>query len=167
MVKRPQKPCRRGKIMGGMMIKSLFTWWNRQTLNTRFYTWRKGVLVGDDAQGNVFYQTRDGKRRWVIFAGECEASRVGADWHGWLHHTLPSHRQNARCPSRIGKNRIKKIRAERRVRIIQTARCVRVRVRLRLGMRLGRLTRNKLIIERKPPCLTPFPKQRLARLSSP
>ena len=74
--------------MGGMMIKSLFTWWNRQTLNTRFYTWRKGVLVGDDAQGNVFYQTRDGKRRWVIFAGECEASRVGADWHGWLHHTF-------------------------------------------------------------------------------
>jgi NADH:ubiquinone oxidoreductase subunit len=69
-------------------LKSLFTWWNSQTLNTRFYTWRKGVRVGDDEQGNVYYETRDAKRRWVIFNGEAEASRVNADWHGWLHHTF-------------------------------------------------------------------------------
>ncbi len=62
-------------------------WWDRQTLNTQFYTWRKGVKVGEDPQGNVFYRTRDGKRRWVIYNGECEASKVNADWHGWLHHT--------------------------------------------------------------------------------
>ena len=69
-------------------LKSLFTWWNSQTLNTRLYTWRKGVRVGDDAQGNIYYETRDGKRRCVIFNGEAEASRVNADWHGWLHHTF-------------------------------------------------------------------------------
>ena len=63
------------------------TWWNTATFNTQLYTWRKGVKVGEDDQGNVFYQTRDGKRRWVIFNGECEASRVSPDWHGWLHHT--------------------------------------------------------------------------------
>ena len=63
------------------------TWWNGQTLNTQFYTWRKGVKVGEDEQGNMFYQTRDEKRRWVIFNGECDASRVSPDWHGWLHHT--------------------------------------------------------------------------------
>ena len=68
-------------------IKRLFTWWNGQTLNTQFHTWLKGVRVGEDDEGNVFYQTRDGKRRWVIFNGECEASRVSPDWHGWLHHT--------------------------------------------------------------------------------
>ena len=34
------------------------------------------------------FETRDGKRRWVIFNGEAEASRVGPDWHGWLHHTF-------------------------------------------------------------------------------
>jgi len=68
------------------MLRSA-TWWNGQTLNTQLYTWRKGERVGEDDQGNIFYQSRDGKRRWVIFNGETEASRVGADWHGWLHHT--------------------------------------------------------------------------------
>ena len=65
----------------------LVTWWNGQTVGTQLYTWRKGQKVGEDAQGNVFYQSRDGKRRWVIFNGEAEASRISPDWHGWLHHT--------------------------------------------------------------------------------
>ncbi len=63
------------------------TWWNGQTLNTQLWTWRKGVKVGEDAQGNRFYETRDGKRRWVIFNGDVEASRIDPDWHGWLHRT--------------------------------------------------------------------------------
>ena len=63
------------------------TWWNGQTLNTQFYTWRKGEKVGEDEVGNIYYQTSDRKRRWVIFNGEAEASRVSPDWHGWLHHT--------------------------------------------------------------------------------
>ena len=69
-------------------INRIFTWWNGQTLNTQLYTWRKGQRVGEDEQGNVYYQTRDGKRRWVIFNGEAEASRVSPSWHGWLHHTF-------------------------------------------------------------------------------
>jgi len=64
------------------------TWWNGATLNTQFHTWRKGIRVGEDAEGNVFYRDRDDKRRWVIFNGEAEASRVSPDWHGWLHHTF-------------------------------------------------------------------------------
>ncbi|WP_420860684.1 NADH:ubiquinone oxidoreductase subunit NDUFA12 [Algirhabdus cladophorae] len=68
-------------------VKRAVAWWDSQTLNTQLYTWRKGVRVGEDEQGNVFYQTRDEKRRWVIFSGEAEASRVSPDWHGWLHHT--------------------------------------------------------------------------------
>lgn len=64
------------------------TWWNGQTLNTQLHTWRRGVKVGEDAQGNRFYTTKDGKRRWVIFNGEIEASRISPDWHGWLHHTF-------------------------------------------------------------------------------
>ena len=68
-------------------LKRLVTWWNGQTLGTQLYTSRKGVKVGEDGQGNVYYQTRDGKRRWVIYKGEAEASRVSPDWHGWLHHT--------------------------------------------------------------------------------
>lgn len=63
------------------------TWWNGSTLNTAIYTRRHGQKVGEDKQGNIFYQTKDGKRRWVMFNGEAEASRIDADWHGWLHHT--------------------------------------------------------------------------------
>ena len=69
-------------------LNSLVTWWNSQTLNTRLHTWKNGVKVGEDEQGNIYYTTRDSKRRWVIFNGEAEASRVNADWHGWLHHTF-------------------------------------------------------------------------------
>lgn len=68
-------------------LLSFLTWWNSETLNTRFFTWRKGVKVGEDNEGNIYYQSRDGKRRWVIYNGEMEASRVPTDWHGWLHHT--------------------------------------------------------------------------------
>ena len=65
----------------------LLTWWNGQTLGTQLFTARKGVKVGEDEQGNAYYETRDGKRRWVIYDGEMEASRISPDWHGWLHHT--------------------------------------------------------------------------------
>lgn len=64
------------------------TWWNGSTLNTQLYTKRHGTKVGEDDQGNVYFQTADGKRRWVMFNGDVEASRVNADWHGWLHHTF-------------------------------------------------------------------------------
>ena len=81
------------------------TWWNGQTFNTQIYTWLKGVKVGEDAQGNIYYRDRQDRRRWVIFDGECEASRVGADWHGWLHHTfkdpptmVPLHRKDWEKP---------------------------------------------------------------------
>lgn len=65
----------------------LLTWWNGQTLGTQLHTWRKGIRVGEDAQGNLFYRNAKGDRRWVIFNGEIEASRIDPDWHGWLHHT--------------------------------------------------------------------------------
>ena len=65
----------------------LLTWWTSQTLGTQIFTWRRGQKVGEDDQGNVFYQTADGKRRWVIYNGESEASRIAPDWHGWLHFT--------------------------------------------------------------------------------
>ncbi len=71
----------------GKSLLRAVTWWNGQTLNTQLWSWRKGVKVGEDAAGNRFFQTRDGKRRWVMFNGQPEASRVSPEWHGWLHHT--------------------------------------------------------------------------------
>jgi NADH:ubiquinone oxidoreductase subunit len=70
------------------LLNRFFTWWNGQTIGTALYTRRNGQRVGEDGQGNVYYQTADGKRRWVIYNGESEASRVPPDWHGWLHHTF-------------------------------------------------------------------------------
>ena len=75
-------------------LLQLLTWWSGQTLNTRFHTWRKGERVGEDEQGNVYYRTRGGaidpvlgfERRWVIYNGESEASKVPPGWYGWLHH---------------------------------------------------------------------------------
>jgi len=68
----------------------LFTWWNGQTLNTRFNTWRKGTEVGTDELGNVYYEggnDSEGRtRRWVIYSGVSEASQIPPGWHGWMHH---------------------------------------------------------------------------------
>lgn len=68
-------------------LLSFLTWWNSETLNTRYFTWRKGVRVGEDEQGNVYYRSRDDRKRWAIFNGEMEGSRIPPGWSGWLHHT--------------------------------------------------------------------------------
>ncbi|SEQ87251.1 NADH:ubiquinone oxidoreductase subunit [Faunimonas pinastri] len=60
------------------------TWWNGQTIGTRFYTWRKGQLVGTDEAGNSYYQDPSIGRRWVIYSGEVEASRIPPGWYGWM-----------------------------------------------------------------------------------
>lgn len=70
------------------------------TIGTRIMTWFRGELVGSDDFGNRYFRdktrravARGGGRfsrekRWVIFAGEAEASRVPPEWHAWLHHTI-------------------------------------------------------------------------------
>ena len=73
------------------ILNTLFravTWWEGATLNTLLYTRRNGTKVGEDEHGNIFYSADGGKKRWVIYNGEAEASRVDPDWHGWLHHTF-------------------------------------------------------------------------------
>lgn len=77
-----------------LFLKQLFTWWNGQTLNTRFYTWRKGELVGTDQAGNRYYRAKSAlpesipERRWVVYNGYSEASAVPPGWHGWMHHRV-------------------------------------------------------------------------------
>ncbi len=74
----------------------IFTWWNSATWGTWLWTWLHGEHVGTDEQGNRYYRTRGGKvdvgfqfqRRWVIYNGLAEPSRVPPSWHGWLHHTV-------------------------------------------------------------------------------
>ncbi len=78
------------------LLKLIFTWWNGATIGTLFHTWRTGELVGSDEFGNRYYQTKGGLkdpalgfvRRWVIYNGEAEASRIPPGWYGWIHHKL-------------------------------------------------------------------------------
>ena len=62
-------------------------------IGTRIYTALNGLQVGEDDQGNRYYVERhepQGRRRkrWVIYNGEREASRVPPEWHGWLHYMV-------------------------------------------------------------------------------
>ena len=66
----------------------LFVWWRDATPGTFVTTRYSGQRVGEDSFGNRYFQTKDSKRRWVIYAGTVEASRVPPEWHGWLHHTF-------------------------------------------------------------------------------
>lgn len=68
-------------------VLNAITWWNGATINTKIFTARHGVKVGEDAQGNIYYRNHDDTKRWVMYDGEPEASRVSPDWHGWLHYT--------------------------------------------------------------------------------
>lgn len=73
------------------MLKKIFTWWDGATIGTLLFSRRHGTRVGTDALGNIYYEggsTTDGrKRRWVIYNGPNDASRVAPEWHGWLHHS--------------------------------------------------------------------------------
>jgi NADH:ubiquinone oxidoreductase subunit len=88
-------PSNRPDLMKQFFLK-VFTWWNSETFGTQLWTWRFGELVGTDEQGNRYYRTKGRKidptlgfeRRWVIYNGLAEASRIPPDWHGWMHHTV-------------------------------------------------------------------------------
>ncbi|WP_455478533.1 NADH:ubiquinone oxidoreductase subunit NDUFA12 [Bartonella sp. B10] len=71
-------------------FKQVFTWWNGNTINTRFFTWCNGKRIGEDQFGNVYYEGgyhKDGyPRRWVIYKDYSEASFIPPGWHGWIHH---------------------------------------------------------------------------------
>jgi NADH:ubiquinone oxidoreductase subunit len=64
------------------------------SFGTRLYTWLYGQQVGSDSAGNRYYRDRRGvqrwrrEKRWVLYNGAPEASRVPPEWHAWLHSTV-------------------------------------------------------------------------------
>jgi NADH:ubiquinone oxidoreductase subunit len=83
----------------GFRFVELFAWWTGNTIGTRFTLWKAGASrVGEDAFGNVYYRAPgrfagERERRWVIYAGEADGSKVPPGWHGWLAYrtdTAPS-----------------------------------------------------------------------------
>ena len=81
------------------MLDKIFSWWSGATIGTLFTVHRRGRLIGTDEFGNRYFESRDTssydgrRRRWVLYKGYADASKVPPDWHGWLHYTfdeLPS-----------------------------------------------------------------------------
>ena len=52
-----------------------------------------GKFVGKDSFGNKYYESKNGKR-WVIYSGEIDASKIPVEWYSWVHFT----------PNKIEKN---------------------------------------------------------------
>ena len=63
------------------------------TAITHVLTWLRGEQVGMNSEGNKYYHERRvptdrSRRRWVVYQGADEASRVPPVWHAWLHCTV-------------------------------------------------------------------------------
>ena len=73
------------RLMG--LLAKIFTWWDGATIGTLLFSARYGRKVGEDDQGNRYFESRNDTRRWVLYHGANDASRVPPEWHGWLHHS--------------------------------------------------------------------------------
>ncbi len=65
-------------------------------IGTVLYTIFNGKLVGKDEFGNRYFERRsfpvqigrrNTKRRWVLYNGKAEPTKIPPYWHGWMHHT--------------------------------------------------------------------------------
>jgi NADH:ubiquinone oxidoreductase subunit len=93
------------------ILSKLFIWWDGATFGTMLDNARNGERVGTDAQGNAYFRAKKPfpkghpragqERRWVIYAGPNDASRVPPEWHGWLHSTFDGIPESFLPPARI------------------------------------------------------------------
>ena len=63
------------------------------SIGTKIYTFFYGNFVGKDEKGNKYYSNHKdfsniNAKRWVIFNGEIEATKIPAHWHAWLHKSI-------------------------------------------------------------------------------
>ncbi len=63
------------------------------SLGTFIYTIFYGNFVGEDNYQNKYYCNKKNfkdllAKRWVIFKGDIEASKVPPHWHAWLHKSV-------------------------------------------------------------------------------
>jgi len=69
-------------------LKQIFTWWDGATIGTSLHIRRNGRQVGTDHLGNIYYAAKKGGRRFVIYNGPNDASRIPPEWFSWLHHQI-------------------------------------------------------------------------------
>ena len=68
--------------------------------------------MGKDNSGNKYYQNSKGKR-WVIYNGEINASKIESDWYQWMHYQIDTNPSKIKVSKKFsGKNLILKIKQE-------------------------------------------------------
>tara|TARA_B100000963_G_C22567926_1_gene644631 strand:+ start:115 stop:471 length:357 start_codon:yes stop_codon:yes gene_type:complete len=67
-------------------LRQIFTWWNHQTIGTMIQTVLFGKFQGKDSFGNKYYESKQGKR-WIIYNGEVDSSKIPNEWFSWMHYT--------------------------------------------------------------------------------
>ncbi|MEE4154604.1 MAG: NADH:ubiquinone oxidoreductase subunit NDUFA12 [Erythrobacter sp.] len=96
------------------LLGKIFTWWDGATLGTHLWAARNGgEHVGTDGAGNRYYRKArnsagpstgsytQAEKRWVIYNGPNDASRVPSEWHGWLHGSFDDVPESHLPPPRI------------------------------------------------------------------
>ena len=79
----------------------IFTWWNGATVGTALWTRLNGDEVGRDDAGNLYYASKgDRPKRWVIYNGNNDGSRVPPEWQAWLRGTIDDLPDKALPPRR-------------------------------------------------------------------
>lgn len=82
------------------IFKNMFTWWEGATLGTFLFSWRNGVKVGSDSLGNAYFQAKKGGKRWVMYNGANDPTRVPPEWFSWLHGQIEGLPDDALPPVR-------------------------------------------------------------------
>ncbi len=76
------------------MLEKIFTWWSGATLGALFTIRRTSVEVGQDETGNRYFEAKTDResydkgrrRRYVIYKGYSEPTKIPPDWHAWMHY---------------------------------------------------------------------------------
>lgn len=69
-------------------FKSIFTWWEGATIGAGMHIRGSAREVGRDDAGNVYYHSKKGDRRYVIYNGQSDASRISPEWYAWMHKQI-------------------------------------------------------------------------------
>ena len=73
------------------------------SIGTWLHTKWNGKKIGEDIFGNVYYQHKKSEngnppKRWVMYKGMAEPSKVPPLWHAWLHYMINDVPENINEP---------------------------------------------------------------------
>ena len=93
------------------ILSKIFTWWDGATIGTLLNSGLTGERGGPHPPRHPFYRAQKRhppgrafagrERRWVIYNGANDASRVPPEWHGWIHGTFDGVPESYLPPARI------------------------------------------------------------------